>query len=188
MSGQVAQWGAASLLNHICGQAQPYVGATAPTSWIPGQVWVNTSEGNAIYTYNGTSPYSTSGWAAAPGQYLALLTSDPATSGSGGGPAVLISDLVEDQTSGYGRQSVTWSQITQSTATVPPAQASNTNTVTFGPYTANQELAVQWAALVTAQTGTVGLLLYTWDLDTIEQVEVSQPIIIPAGSLVLDLD
>jgi hypothetical protein len=67
-----------------------------------------------------------------------------------------------------------------------PAEASNTATITVGPYTANQQLPVQWAALVTAQTGTVGLLLYTWTLDTVEQVQVSQPIIIPAGDLVLE--
>lgn len=188
MSGQVAQWGAAATLNHITGEAVPVVSATAPASWIPGQYWINTSAGNAVYAYNGASPYTTSGWAAVGGLYLALLVADPSTSGPSSGPAVSLSDLVEDTTAGYARQSVTFSQITQSNGTTPPAQASNTNTLTFGPYTANQALPVQWAALVTAASGTTGLLKYTWNLDTIEQVSVSQPIIIPAGSLVLDQD
>jgi hypothetical protein len=188
MSGQVAQWGAAGALNHFTRQALPVVSASAPASWIPGQVWVNTSAGNAIYVYDGTTPYNSAHWAASGSLYLALLTSDPTTSGSGSTPAVSISDLVEDATSGYARQAVTFSQITQGTATEPPAQASNTGAITFGPYTANQALPVQWAALVTALSGTTGLLVYWWTLDTIEQVSVSQPIIIPAGDLVLDLD
>lgn len=186
MSGQVAQWGAAYALNQFTLQALPVVRGTAPTSWIPGQLWINSAESYAVYAYNGTTPYNTADWAAIGNLYLALLTSDPSTSGADGGPSVKISDLVEDTTSGYARQEVTFTQITQSDATVPPAQASNTGAIEFGPYEANQTLAVQWAALVTASTGTTGLLLYTWTLDTVEQVQTSQPIIIPEGSLVLD--
>jgi hypothetical protein len=186
MSGQVAQWGAAATLNQFTLEALPVVSGTAPGSWIPGQYWIDSASSYAVMAYDGTSPYNTSHWFAVGDLYLALLTTDPATSGSGGGPSVLLSDLVEDTTSGYARQTVTFSQITQSSATVPPAQASNTGTITFGPYTANQALPVQWAALVTASSGTVGLLLYTWNLDTVEQVQDSQPIIIPAGGLVLD--
>ena len=188
MSGQVAQWGAAGALNYFVREALPFVGASAPASWIPGQVWINTSAGNAVYVYDGTTPYNSGHWAAAGSLYLALLTADPATSGAGSTPAVTISDLVEDATAGYARQAVTFSQITQGTATEPPAQVSNTGAITFGPYTANQLLPVQWAALVTALTGTTGLLLYTWTLDTVQQVDVSQPIIFPAGDIVLDLD
>lgn len=188
MPAQITQWGATALLNHLAGQAQPHVGTSAPSSWIPGQVWIDTSAGNAIYTYNGTTPYNTADWGAAPGLYVALLVADPSTSGPSGGPAVAIADLVEDATPGYARQSVTFTQITQSSADGVPAQASNTAALTYGPYTANQALPVQWAALVTASTGTTGLLTCTWVLDTIEQVAVSQPIIIPAGDIVLDLD
>lgn len=188
MSGQVAQWGAAATLNHIAGQAVPVVAASAPASWIPGQYWINTSAGNAVWQYNGATPYTTSGWAAVGSLYLALLTADPSTSGPSSGPAVAMSDLVEDTTSGYARQVVTFSQITQLLATVPPAATANTNIITFGPYTASQALPVQWAALVTAATGTAGVLKYVWGLDTIEQVNVSQPITIPAGALVLDQD
>lgn len=186
MPGQVAQWGAAYALNNFTHQSLPFVGAAAPGSWIPGQLWVNTSAGNAIYFYDGTSPYNAAHWAVIGSLYLALLTGDPSTSGAGGSPAVNLSDLAEDTTSGYARQVVTFSQITQANATLPPAAASNTGAITFGPYTANQALPVQWAALVTASSGTAGLLLYTWSLDTIEQVLTSQPIILPAGTLVLD--
>lgn len=187
MAGQVAQWGAAGALNAFTREALPFYSATAPTSWIPGQVWVNSSAGNANYVYDGTTPYNSAHWAAVGSLYVALLTADPSTSGSGGTPAVNISDLVEDLTTGYARQVVTFSQLTQSTAVVPPEPASNTGTITWGPYTANQALPVQWAALVTALSGTVGLLLYTWNLDTIEQVLTAQSITIPAGNLVLDL-
>lgn len=192
MSGQVRKWGAAATLNHISGEAVPFVGTSAPSSWIPGQYWVNTT-GPVVSLYDGTSPYNSSHWyevaptpAAGKGLYLALLTANPDTSGSGGGPADSISDLVEDITSGYARQPITFSQITQSNATEEPAQTANTGNVTFGPYSANQLTPVPWAALVTVLTGNTGLLLYTWQLDTVEQVPVSDSIQIPAGDLVLD--
>ena len=50
---------------------------------------------------------------------------------------------------------------------------------------ANMAVSAQWAAMVTAVTGTVGLLLYFWTLDTPQQVLVSQSIQIPIGSLTL---
>jgi hypothetical protein len=177
MTGQIAQYGAEATLNHLTGQGVPVVQNTAPT-WVPGMVWVNDSTNPPIlYSWNGTS------WVSGlSGLYLALLIADPSTSGSGGGPAVLLSDLQEDTTAGYARQSVTF---TAASAAVP-SQAQNTAAITFGPYTANQAAPVQWAALVTAASGTTGILKYTWTLDTVEQVQVSQPIIFPAGALVLD--
>lgn len=230
MSGQIAQWGAAAMINKITRQALPVVSATPPTSWVPGQEWINSSSGYAVYTfqYPGTAVYSgttayiignqviydgylysctaattgnapsgttasnswwsagTLAWAAVGSLYLALLTADPTTSGANGSPAVNISDLVEDQTAGYARQAITFTQVTEATAAAPPEPASNTTAITFGPYTANQALAVQWGALVTVASGSAGTLLYTWNLDTIEQVQVSQPIIIPAGDLLLE--
>ncbi len=175
MPGQVTQYGAQALINFFGGNAVPYIGSSAP-SWVPGLYWINTSSSPTVYTWNGTT------WVSGAGSlYVALLTGNPATSGSSGGLALNISDLQEDTTTGYSRQSVTF---TDASATVP-ATASNSNTITFGPYTANQSAPVQWAALVTASSGTTGLLRYTWTLSSPQQVQVSQVITIPPGDLVL---
>ena len=119
--------------------------------------------------------------AGAQGRYIALLTASPFTSGPGGGYAQAISDLVEVTTSGYSRQSVSFTNAAASY----PAPESNSNLLTFGPMSANMAVSAQWAAMVTAVTGTVGLLLYFWTLDTPQQVLVSQSIQIPIGSLTL---
>ena len=178
MPGQVAQTGAESVLNHIAGLAVPVVAASAP-SWIPGLYWIDSSDSYNVYAWNGSA------WVKSPAagsRYLALLTVDPSTSGSGGTPAVNVSDLTEDPTPGYARQLFTFNDASAG----PPATLANSAAITFGPYTANQAAPVQWAALVTSASGTSGLLLYTWVLDEIEQVSVSQDIVFAAGSLVLD--
>lgn len=113
--------------------------------------------------------------------YVALLTADPSTSGPSSGPAVAMTDLVEDTTSGYARQSVSFTAPTSAV----PSEVSNSSALTFGPYSANQATAVQWAALVTVSTGTSGHLLYTWVLDTSQQVLDTQSIVIPANDLTL---
>ena len=66
-----------------------------------------------------------------------------------------------------------------------PAPVSNTGVLTFGPMTADMTLSAQWAALVTASTGTTGLLYYFWQLDEAQQVNVSQSIQIPVSGLEL---
>lgn len=178
MPGTIRQNGAEATLNHIAGLAVPVVAASAPT-WIPGMYWVNTTDSNAVYAWNGSS------WVKTPpagSRYLALLLADPDISGPSGGPAVNVSDLIEDTTAGYARQPITFSDATAG----PPAALSNSTTLTFGAYTANMAAPAQWAALVTSAAGTAGLLLYTWELDTIQQVNVSQFIVLPAGSLSLD--
>jgi hypothetical protein len=177
MPGAVCQTGAELSLNTIAGLTVPVVSSVAPT-WIPGLYWVNTGDSNNVYDWNGSA------WVKVPAagsRYLALLTADPDTSGAGGTPAVSLSDLLEDTTSGYARQLFVMSGATPG----PPAGMVNANTITFGPYGANMPVADQWSALVTSASGTSGLLLYTWDLDTIEQVSVSQNIVFPAGSLSL---
>ena len=88
---------------------------------------------------------------------------------------------MEVTTAGYSRQAVTFTNAAASY----PAPVSNSNLLTFGPMSANMALSAQWAAMVTAVTGTVGLLSYFWNLDTPEQVLVSQSIQIPIGSLTL---
>lgn len=175
MSGQVAQTSAQALANHIAGNVPPAVQGTAPT-WIPGLVWVNTSAGNAIYSWNGSAWVS-----GVAGHYLALLTASPFSSGPGGGYAVSISDLVEVTTTGYTRQPVTFS----TASATYPSNVSNSATITFGPLTASMTQAAQWVAMVSAASGTTGLLNYYWTLATPQQVSVSQSIQIAAGALEL---
>ena len=62
-----------------------------------------------------------------------------------------------------------------------PATVSNTSTLTFS-YSADQAFPVNWAALVTAQTGNLGLLEYLWATPAPQQVKSSQSIQIGAGA------
>lgn len=175
MSGQIAQTAAQGLANHIAGNVPPFIGTSAPT-WIPGLVWINTTSGAVLFTWNGSAWVS-----GAAGHYLALLTASPFTSGPGGGYAVAISDLVELSIGGYTRQAVAFSNATASY----PSNVSNSATVTFGPLSASMTQAAQWVAMVSAASGTSGLLNYYWTLATPQQVSVSQSIQIAAGALVL---
>jgi hypothetical protein len=173
VSGQVSQVGAQSLVNKIAGNVPPAVQSSAPT-WIPGLDWVDTTSGATLKYWNGSA------WIAGTSpRYVALLTASPFTSGPGGGYAQAITDLVELTTTGYSRQAVTFSNA----GATYPSPGSNSGVLTFGPMTASMTLAAQWAALVTASSGTAGLLLYFWTLDTPQQVSVSQSIQMPIGSL-----
>lgn len=182
MSGQLTQYGAEYVANKFNGQASPYINATQPASWIVGQEWINTT-GSVLNVYN---PNTTT-WVAGPYQrYLCLLTGDPTTAGPGGGLVVNISDLstIEDTTTGYLRQPITFGLAAAS----EPTSFVNTNTLTFGPYTANQSLPIGWAALIavpaaytagyTALASTVhdGLLMYVWQLPITQQVLSTQEI------------
>lgn len=176
MSGQLSQVGAQILANKIGGNATPAVQSSAPT-WVPGLDWIDTTSGATLKTWNGSA------WVVgAATLYTALLTASPFTSGSGGGFAQTISDLVEVTTTGYSRQVIDFANAVASY----PAPVSNNAVLTFGPMTAAMALAAQWAALVThASTGTAGLLLYFWQLDAPQQVSVSQSIQVPIGNLSL---
>lgn len=187
MAGQLAQYGAEYIGNKVSGLAQPFVGASHPASWIVGQEWINTT-GSTVNVYDP----STSAWVAGPyNGYMCLLTADPTTVVSGG-PAVNISDLstIEDTTSGYQRQYVTWG----SAAVSEPSAILNSNQFTFGPYTANQAAAIGWAAfiLVPAANSTAGspiastvhngLLMYMWQVPNPQQVLSTQSITIAANT------
>jgi hypothetical protein len=176
VSGQLSQVGAQMLANKIAGNAPPAIQTSAPT-WIPGLDWVDTTSGAVLKTWNGAA------WVVGPAtRYTALLTASPFTSGPGGGAAQAISDLVEVTTAGYSRQVVTFSNA----GAAYPSPVSNNAVLTFGPVSAAMTLAAQWAALVThAPSGTSGLLLYFWQLDTPQQVSVSQSIQVPISNLAL---
>lgn len=175
MSGQLTIVGAQILANKLSGAVQPFIGSSAPT-WVPGLDWINTTSGTVLYSWNGTAWVS-----GASARYVALLTASPFTSGPSGGNAEAITDLIEVTTAGYTRQAVSFGNAAASY----PAPASNSGVLTFGPMTAGMTLAAQWAALVTASSGTTGLLLYYWTLDTPQQVAVSQSIQIPIAGLAL---
>lgn len=176
MPGQLSATGAQALANHIGGIVPPHIGTSAPT-WVPGLLWVDTTSGATLKYWN------TAAWVAGtPGLYVALLTGDPSQSGLDGAYAAGIPDLVEDLTAGYARQAVTF---TEPVSPGYPAVISNTATLTFGAYTAAQQLPVQWAALVTAVSGDLGLLLYMWTLPAPQQVGIAETIQIPAGDLTL---
>lgn len=117
MAGQLAAVGAQSLANHLAGIVPPHIGTSAPV-WQPGLVWINTTSGAVLSYWNGSA------WVAGTeGRYIALLTGDPTQSGLYGGYAHNISDLIEDTTAGYARQSVTFAA---------PAPYSSSTTYTLG--------------------------------------------------------
>ena len=194
MAGQLTQVGAQFLSNKLSGQALPHVGSSAPGTWIPGQEWVNTSSGNAIYVYD---PF-TSSWVAGPyDSYFALLVSDPTTGGPSGGLVQTIQQAaaLEDTTAGYMRQPFAGSVGTAA----QPSVISNTNTITFGPYTANQAAQVSWAALMAiprtddgsdapvASTVFNGLLMYVWTVPVPQQVLATKSIQIAPGTIQIGL-
>lgn len=176
MSGQLSQVGAQILANKIAGNVPPAIQTSAPT-WIPGLDWIDNTSGAVLKTWNGAA------WVVgAANLYTVLLTASPFTSGPAGGAAQAITDLVELTTAGYSRQVTDFSNA----VAAYPSPVSNNAVLTFGPMSAAMLLAAQWAALVShAPAGTSGLLLYFWQLDTPQQVSVSQSIQVPIGNLAL---
>lgn len=177
MAGQIAPIAADATLNLLSGEFTLAVQSSAPT-WVPGLYWVDSGHGNALNMYNGIT------WVNVANRYLALLTSDPATSGPGGTPAVLISDLDECSDSGYARQPVTMGT---ATGTSTPAVAANSGLITWGPFNVDMALPVSWLALVTVQSGSNGLLVWTWDVpaEMAQQVAASEFVQCPTGGLVM---
>lgn len=177
MGSQIAQYGAEATLNHLSGYAFPALGTSAP-SWFPGLYWVNTTSTPVIESWNGT----TWGVVTSAPRYIALLTADPSTSGTGGSPAVFVSDLAEVNTAGYSRQPAIFTQATNAY----PSVCSNTAVLNYGPFTAPMTSAAGWAAMVTSASGTAGYLLCTWVLTTSVQVSTGQSIEFAIGNLVMD--
>lgn len=189
MAGQLLQYGAEFLANKFSGQAAPFIGASSPGAWIVGQEWINNSGTIISHVYDP----QTAAWMTGPYQmYMATLVSDPSTAGPGGGLPVMISDVntLEDQTTGYLRQPVSFT--TGSVA--EPSVLSNSNILTFGPYSVNQALPVGWTALmaIPAQVtgGNVplassvlnGLLLYIWQVPNPQQRLSTQSIQVAANT------
>ena len=107
--------------------------------------------------------------------YLALLTVAP-------GDATTLASMTELTTAGYARQACTW--------TAPsgdPSLASNTATITFGPFTADPP-SVAYAALVSSASGTSGDFIAYWTADVAQDATTGQSIQVSAGALTLSVD
>lgn len=169
---------AESALNVLTGNFALSVGTNPPT-FTPGLYWWNTSV-SQLYGWNG------SGWYSLAQRYLTLLYANPATSGAGGTPAVLISDLVECTDTGYSRQLTTFG-VAAPVTTGLPVQSTNQSAVTFS-FPNGMTNYASWVALVTCPSGVNGLLLATWDVPSgmTQNVGPGQSITYPANSVVLD--
>jgi len=171
-SGQIAQYGAQITLNKLCGLEMPFIGTAQPTTWIPGQYWVNTTTTPPVIY--GSSDGVT--WNPAMGQrYLALLTLSPAG-------VTTVAGLVgnEVNTAGYARAPVTFSPA----SAAYPSVTFNSALVTWGPFTADMLQPALYVALVSSASGTTGSFLYWWTLPEPVQAPASQPIQIPTGGLI----
>lgn len=124
----------------------------------------NTGAGYALDGINGRgTPTRT--------MYLVLLTAAPTRSTT---PATM-AELVA---SGYTRQAVAW--------TVPsgnPRVTSNSNAVTFGPFTADPP-AVTHCALVSEQVGAGGDFVWFWSSSSIDAI-VNDTITVAVGALTM---
>ena len=165
----IAQVGAQKSLNVLVDAAIPVVSTSAP-SWIPGLIWINNNfSPPTVNQWNGSS------WViASAGPRLALLTADPTGQST-------ISGLSECADSGYSRVQVIFNAATSAY----PSVVSNSSLLSFGPFTVNMSLPVQWLALVSSTSGTSGFLLNTWTLSAPQQVSATQSINIAAGALAI---
>lgn len=107
--------------------------------------------------------------------YLVLLTSAP-------GDTTTLATMAELSATGYSRQSVTWAAPSSD-----PSSSSNTNTITFGPFSTDPG-NVTHLALVSASSGTSGDFLYYWTADAAKDAAIGDSIQISIGSLVMTLD
>lgn len=106
--------------------------------------------------------------------YLALLTAAPTDS-------TTLGTMSEVAATGYARQSVTWSDPTTTETT------SNTNALTFGPFTSDPA-NVTHCALVSASTGTTGDFIWWWSLDTARDAASGDSISVAAGALTMSAE
>lgn len=107
--------------------------------------------------------------------YVALLTSAPTD-------ATILSTMAEVTTAGYSRVAATWAA-----PSGDPASSSNTNVLTFGPFTADPP-NITHCALVSAASGTVGDFLYWWALGTARDGISGDSASFAAGALVMTQD
>ncbi len=103
--------------------------------------------------------------------YLALLTAAPTR-------ATTTATMAELLAAGYSRQAVSW--------TIPsgnPRVTANSNSVTFGPFTADPP-AVTHCALVSEQVGTGGDFVWFWSNTSIDPI-INDTITVAVGALTM---
>jgi hypothetical protein len=107
--------------------------------------------------------------------YVALLSAAPTD-------ATTLATMTEITATGYSRQ-----VYTPGAPTGDPAVTSNTNSITFGPFTADPP-SVGWCALVSAASGTAGDFIYWWTFTTARDAAIGDSLNIAVGALSASLD
>jgi len=107
--------------------------------------------------------------------YLTLLLSAP-------GDTATLSSINEVTTAGYARQSVTWS----APSNASPSIISNTNVITFGPFTVAMVSIPTYMCLVSTSSGTTGDFLYWWEIDDPQLPDINESLQLLAGDLNMD--
>jgi hypothetical protein len=107
--------------------------------------------------------------------YLAALTSAPTDT-------TTVGTMAEVTTAGYSRPSVTWSA-----PTGDPQTTANTNTPSFGTFTADPP-NITHLALVSSASGTTGDFLYYWTLTTPRDGVSGDSAQVAPGALTMSLD
>jgi hypothetical protein len=105
------------------------------------------------------------------GLAISLPSDEPAT----------LANIVEVTTAGYARKAVTWGAV----STVEPIQVTNSAAITLGPVTADMPQAF-YAFLTNVAAGTVGTLVYVWELTEPVAALANKPSFVPAGALVIE--
>jgi hypothetical protein len=127
---------------------------------------------------------SLGGWTPPSTSYIALLTADPSTTATIPTDPQL-TELTELVATGYSRQVATFAT---ATSTGGATQNSNSNLITFGPFTAvgGSGTTTTFGALVNVASGTSGEVICVWQWDNNGLLAAqNQSLTIPIGNLVM---
>lgn len=94
--------------------------------------------------------------------------------------AITLDTLGEVVTTGYTRVVAPWA----APIGTPTSIASNAD-IQFGPVTADMDTAAQYAFLTDASSGTVGTVLYVWQLVEPVLAKANKPIYVASGALTI---
>lgn len=105
--------------------------------------------------------------------YLGLALSVPDS-------GVALDTIAEVATAGYARVLAPWAAPTGS-----PASTASSADIQFGPVTADMDTPAQYAFLTDAANGTVGTVLYVWQLLEAVLALANKPIFVASGALTI---
>lgn len=111
--------------------------------------------------------------------YLVLLTAAPTRNST---TLANMAEVTTPGSNGYNRLAVTWTAPSGTTTRT----TSNSTELLWNQFTADLG-AISHVALVSAQTGTTGDFLESWDLDTVRDPALNDGLRIAAGALTLSL-